>query len=463
MKKALPFTPAEVLDLSTPFYRFKLFAYIMTMRLMGKWRKSDPNTATCFEEMTFKDICYWVHKCTSPIKKPERKSVLEHLSNRDLSKIHLPKGFGGTSSVTFGALGDILQADGLDYAKDMLYEQVHHLVFDQTISYANFESPITDGQLIKEAIGNKEAPIECCSPAQFDALASHRGKYFSVLNSANNHTFDRGLEGIAKTQGTFRDKGILDVGTNLLAEQQGKGRFLTYNDVKIGFVSVTFGLNGHQLPKGNEYLVNVAQIASRFAPVDFTSLKQQIKDCEEQACDFIIATMHWGYEFEFFPRNKQIDAARQLVEMGADAVISHHPHVIQPIEYYKTLRDPHRLAVIAYSLGSVTWGFTAPHIVLSLILNMKITKGIIDGKQKTYIEKAMATPIFRSCLLEKGRILTRLEKLADFLDNPHHAHNPQYIKQIKRYADLVLGAKDYNEQWKETDYPRADSSQKVAA
>ena len=43
-----------------------------------------------------------------------------------------------------------------------------------------------------------------------------------------------------------------------------------------------------------------------------------------------------------------------------------------------------------------------------------------------------------------GKILTRIEKLADHINNKHDSIHPQsYIAQIKRYADLVLGKSSF--------------------
>ena len=214
------------------------------------------------------------------------------------------------------------------------------------------------------------------------------------MNTSNNHAFDMGVEGLETTLGVFAEEGILETGTNRKKEEYGQGRILVKEGIRLGFVSSTFGLNGRAVPLEEGYRINVARLLSKHVDPELESLKQQIDWCKHEGCDFIIASLHWGFEFEFFPRKRQVDAARELVEYGADAILCHHPHVIQPVEYYRTRRDPARVAVIAYSLGSLTWGFTAPHIVLSLLLNLKLTKGTLQGQERTYIEKVCVTPIF---------------------------------------------------------------------
>jgi poly-gamma-glutamate synthesis protein (capsule biosynthesis protein) len=91
------------------------------------------------------------------------------------------------------------------------------------------------------------------------------------------------------------------------------------------------------------------------------------------------------------------------------------------------------------ALGTVTWGFNAPYIALSIILNLALAKGDFDGAQKTFIEKADVTPVFRSCVSNDGVLETRIEKPADHLDGRSSLHLSEFIVEIERYAALVLG------------------------
>ncbi|TGP67315.1 CapA family protein, partial [Mesorhizobium sp. M2D.F.Ca.ET.224.01.1.1] len=99
-----------------------------------------------------------------------------------------------------------------------------------------------------------------------------------------------------------------------------------------------------------------------------------------------------------------------------------HPHVIQPVEYYRTKRDPNRVAVIAYSLGSLTWGwYTAPHLILSLVVNFGLAKGCLGEETKTYIESAAVIPVFRNILRVGNKTLMRIEKLWDHIGRDDHS------------------------------------------
>lgn len=438
MPDELPSTPAEVLEIPAGL-RFVMNTVCKSAELLKYWEYPYKKAATCFEEMTLLDKLYWAYKCTHPVTHGEKGERIPRLLGAAPSVVDLPRGFAKDSTVTLGAVGDLIQADGLEHSAGVLYENIADLVFDQTISYANLESPLTEQALQKEVISDKESPIECCSREQFDILKGHRSKHFTVMHTAGNHMFDMGVEGVETTQKQFAADGILDVGTNSQPADHGKAKILVREGIKVGFVSATYGLNGHDMPAGEEYRINVARMHSTRAAPDLEIVKRQIEHCQTEACDFIIASLHWGYEFEFFPRKHQIEIAHMLVEWGADTIIAHHPHVIQPVEYYRTRRDPERVAVIAYSLGSLTWAFSAPHLVLSIVLNLSISKGAHKGMPATYIEKVTVTPVFRSRYDHGGVPLTRIEKLAEHADKKDDRVRAKYIAEISEYAALVLG------------------------
>lgn len=438
MTVPLPATPAEVLDIRTPGLRERMNGVVKAAEALGFWDRSDPGTATSLEEMGLKDIFYWGYKAAHPVERPERGLEISDFQ-RDAGIARLPDGFEKQATLTLGAGGDLLQAKGLENSRDVLYERVADLLFGQAVSYANFESPITKQDLKEEVIGDSGPPYECCSRDQFGILAGHKDRRFTLLHTANNHMFDYGVEGLETTHEVFAEEGIATIGTNARPEDHGRGQVLEVGGFKLGFATATFGLNGHAMPEEESHRIHHARLSSRFVAPELDLVRRQIEDCRARGCDFVFASLHWGWEFEFFPRKRQRDAAHSLIEMGADSVLAHHPHVIQPVEYYRTERDPDRIAVIAYSLGSLTWGFTAPHLVLSAILNLSLAKGRHKGREVTYIESAQVTPVFRSVVTEGGRTVSRIEKLADHIDGRSQVHPADYIAEIKRLADLVLG------------------------
>lgn len=73
------------------------------------------------------------------------------------------------------------------------------------------------------------------------------------------------------------------------------------------------------------------------AVVDIAALRQ--------AVDVVIVQIHGSFEFQHAPSASTIDASQAAIDAGADAVLLHHPHVLQGFDWYKG-------KLIAYSLGN---------------------------------------------------------------------------------------------------------------
>ena len=67
-------------------------------------------------------------------------------------------------------------------------------------------------------------------------------------------------------------------------------------------------------------------------------------------CDLLVVSVHWGIEYATAPRPEDVDIAHKMLEAGATVIVGAHPHVLQPIETYKT--QDGRDTVIFYSLGN---------------------------------------------------------------------------------------------------------------
>ena len=65
--------------------------------------------------------------------------------------------------------------------------------------------------------------------------------------------------------------------------------------------------------------------------------------------DFVVVTSHWGVPYERQPATDVRERARCAIDLGADAVVGHHPHIIQPCEVY-------RGRPIFYSVGNFAFG-----------------------------------------------------------------------------------------------------------
>src|SRR5262249_52440140 len=84
--------------------------------------------------------------------------------------------------------------------------------------------------------------------------------------------------------------------------------------------------------------------------------------------DYVIVSFHWGKEGSDTVHPNQRNAAHRAIEAGADAVIGHHPHVLQGVERYKG-------GIIFYSLGNFVFASKGKCADTSAIIRLQL-----DGK-----------------------------------------------------------------------------------
>jgi poly-gamma-glutamate synthesis protein (capsule biosynthesis protein) len=379
---------------------------------------------------------YWCYKSNNPIIKAEKGSKIEayfQVQQRLMDRLLLPEGFKAEKNVGISAVGDLMPAKGIENSSGKFYAKLSPLIFNAEISIANLEFALnmsTDARKAWRLIA---------TPEQFDTLKGHKEKYYKVFNTANNHILDSGMEGFNTTHDLLEAEGFKYVGTNRSAEDQKKGLILNANGIKFGFVSATY--SHRPFPTEKDYQVNVVPFHCFQEKVDVSLLEEQIAYCRSQDCDFILLSLHWGIEFEFFPRPEQIDIAHSLCEYGADAIISHHTHNIQPFEIYQTLRDPLRRVPIFYGLGNLCSNWSGPNLALSLIINIDVVKGYIEGVAKTLINQVNVTPVLQMDCECKNHSYLQLEKLSELINSDRGESKNDYFKEAGQYADLVLGGR----------------------
>lgn len=161
-------------------------------------------------------------------------------------------------------------------------------------------------------------------------------EYVQVLTSGdveavsleNNHVLDHGSAGYEETCQTLASADIVYSG------HLGSAVYTTDTGVRIGMLSYqTF--NGKY-------------------PEIYDSIEGDIAQLRSQDCQLVIVSYHWGEEKDYIPNERQVPLGRATIDAGADLVIGHHSHRMNPIEEYKG-------KYICYSLGNFSFaGNTRP-------------------------------------------------------------------------------------------------------
>ncbi len=166
-----------------------------------------------------------------------------------------------------------------------------------------------------------------------------------TVSLENNHVLDMGESGLAETKQTLLDAGISYASEDEPAVFYVKG-------VKIGSLAYqTFG------GRHDELIEKV--------PKDIQALR-------DEGCQIVIVSYHWGSEMDYSPNDNQVRLGRATIDAGADLVIGHHSHRINPIEYYNG-------KYICYSLGNFSFaGNNKPSDMATFIFQIRIR--VRDGE-----------------------------------------------------------------------------------
>jgi poly-gamma-glutamate synthesis protein (capsule biosynthesis protein) len=374
-------------------------------RLTGRWRYPVEGASGDPETMTEADIIYWLYKTSHPIKQAVRGSGLEnYFEHQRGHRWHLPRGFRPECELTLSATGDLMNHPFLPHSRDTLYRAVEDTIFGADISMAMLECMIHDAKR-EFVISPTAGPAFSFDRATFEVLKGWQGRVFSFMATACNHSLDFGQEGVDSTIRSLGEAGIAYNGINAVEEQAASATMVDRNGIRVGIVSYTFGLNAYHPPAGKPWIVNRAALNGPVEALDLAQLKQQLRHCRQHHVDAAIVHLHWGFEHEFYPRPRQLDVAHRLAEIGFDVVIGHHPHVVQPVEFYRTQRDPERVVPIFYSLGNLVNPFSAPYLCRSDVARITLTKGQTDsGAIRTYVKSAEAVPITQVADLQARNI-----------------------------------------------------------
>jgi poly-gamma-glutamate synthesis protein (capsule biosynthesis protein) len=174
-----------------------------------------------------------------------------------------------------------------------------------------------------------------------DALAySIKKAGIDILTTANNHSCDRGKEGLLRTIKILDSLGIKHTGTfrDTADKKLNHPLFVKKNGFKIAFLNYTYGTNGLRVspPASVNY-------------IRWKKIKQDIKNAQKAKPDQIIVLFHWGKQYESQPNDGQEKLFNYCKALGANIVIGSHPHVLQKMEWNK---KENKESLVAYSLGN---------------------------------------------------------------------------------------------------------------
>lgn len=257
------------------------------------------------------------------------------------------------SNVVLRFAGDLLLAGSYEsFARDSggLAFQDFDLFHSDDITVVNNECPITSrGVKVPKPYNFRMRP-------SYAKVLPEAG--IEIVNLANNHIFDYGEEGLFDTISYLDSLGVHHIGAGRNASEAREPVIMRLKGRRVAFLGY---YGGGEAPMARRHVPGVASRDLRVIRYDIQKLK------ERDSVNFIVVSLHWGTEKATIPDSDQTDFARRIIDAGADAVIGHHPHVLQGIERYKN-------GVIAYSLGNFVFGGNSRNKYDTAVFEIRITK-----------------------------------------------------------------------------------------
>lgn len=356
-------------------------------RLTGVW-DPPPRASGDLEEMGFLDKAFWLYKSSRPVRRAERGSGLEAYFARPKPAALLPAAFAVSDELRLSAVGDLMPHPYLAGSAATLYPHVASAIFEVDLAMANLECVVAPrSEAVRISVD--KGPVVGMDPAAFDVVATGPTRAYEFMAAACNHSLDLGEAGVASTVEALRGRGIAFHGVNDREEDAARATLLQRDGFRVAVVAHTFGLNAYRPPEHRPTIVNRTRLNAHVDEIDFSLLRAQLAHAAAERADFTIVQLHWGLEFELYPRPAQLAVAHRIAELGADLIVGHHPHVVQPMELYRTQRDADRYVPIYYSLGNLTNPFAMPWMSRSAIARVRLARGRRPGgATKTYVREA---------------------------------------------------------------------------
>lgn len=192
-------------------------------------------------------------------------------------------------------------------------KNVRDIFAEDDLTVVNLEGALT------ESTAREDKTWAFKGSAEYTEVLTEGG--VEAVNLANNHSGDYGETGFADTIAALDRADIAHFGF-------GETALLEIGGVKVGLLGM------YTVYEDPDYI---------------PQLRDAITSLQDQGAEIIVASFHWGLEYDDTPEEDQVELAHAAIDAGAHLVIGHHPHVLQGVEVY-------RGRYIVYSLGNFCFG-----------------------------------------------------------------------------------------------------------
>lgn len=248
------------------------------------------------------------------------------------------------NQIMIAAVGDVMMPLSIQSSisrnkkgYDGLFEKISKDFAGADITFANLETPV-----------DHKSPVS--GYPKFNAhpalLAALKKAGVTIVSVANNHAMDAGSEGLKRTLDNIESSGLVFIGAGRTKKESAEIKFFKVRDLSVAFLSYTYDTNWRVPRAAAAPGVNIIENDSESGLI---RASERVKQARAHA-DLVVVSVHWGDEYAAKPTKWQRRVATALIEAGADVILGHHPHVLQPVESIAT--PDGRVGLVAFSLGN---------------------------------------------------------------------------------------------------------------
>jgi poly-gamma-glutamate capsule biosynthesis protein CapA/YwtB (metallophosphatase superfamily) len=186
-------------------------------------------------------------------------------------------------------------------------------------------------------------------------------RYFDGVSVANNHSGDFGKGALTEQFALLEAARLPWFGGGRDLAEAHKPWIVERNGLRIALL-------GYAEFKPRSFEASATGPGIAWSGEDEQVLRDIHAARDQYRADLVIPFLHWGWEDEGYPSERQKLFARAMIDAGAAMVVGSHPHVTQGAESY-------RGKPIVYSLGNFLFnGFDTEATLTGWMLDVRLGK-----------------------------------------------------------------------------------------
>ncbi len=296
-------------------------------------------------------------------------------------QLQTPTTADSTTVISISAVGDLMcHSVEFDYAEaapdsfnfNPFFKEITPYIRKADFAFGNLETVLAGAKEKYSGYPNFN------SPDAFAEAVKNAG--FNLVTTSNNHALDQGEKGVLRTLSVLKKIGLDYAGTYSTEHDADSLRIFNIKGIKLAFLAYSYGTNGHKIPTDKDYLISI---------IDTNKVKNRIALARRSGAEVVLVYYHFGQEYQRQPNQFQKDIVDATIRAGADLIIASHPHVIQPVEFFKTEGGSLDTGLVAYSLGNFIsnqrWRYSDAGVIITLHITKDFKKDSLYLSGVTYL------------------------------------------------------------------------------